>query len=82
MNEFEASAIVNETLRMMHQYGLTPAAAMKRLATALSDPIIKGQAIAIIQQRIQMQHTVIREAQNRAADLATLRDHINIGGTA
>ncbi len=80
MNEFESSALVNETLRMMHQYGMTPAAAMKRMAPAFTDPIIKGQAIATIQQRIQMQHTVIREAQNRASDLVTLRDFINNGG--
>jgi hypothetical protein len=76
MNEIEANAIVNDTLRMMHQYGLTPAAAMARMKPAITDPVMKGQAIAIIQQRIQMQHAVIREAQNRANDLVSLRDFI------
>lgn len=76
MNEIQANAIVNDTLRMMHQYGLTPASAMDRMKPAITDPVIKGQTIAIIQQRIQTQHAVIREAQNRANDLVTLRDYI------
>lgn len=76
MSADEATAIVTDTLRAMHQYGLTPAVAMARMQKALADPVIKGQAICAIQKRIQMQHTVIREAQTRISDLVSLRDYI------
>lgn len=82
MNEFEATAIVTDTLRKMHLYGASPESAAQRLAPALTDPVVRGQTVATIQQRIQQQHAVKREAENRAADLAKLRDLISKGGAS